>query len=121
MTNIEKTSDRNNLEVILNVYDLHGLNHSNQILNSVGVGMFHTGIEIDDSEFTFSSRGIFKAPPRQEQFGKLREQIKMGKFKGTQREIDTILNNLKTECGFDKNCYNLTSRNCNHFSDLFLF
>lgn len=44
------------------VYDLH---QSNSWLQHVGLGMYHSGVEIGGVEYTFSEAGIGHHPPRQ--------------------------------------------------------
>ncbi|CAN0453794.1 unnamed protein product, partial [Scytosiphon promiscuus] len=44
------------------VYDLH---QSNSWLQHVGLGMYHSGLEIGGVEYTFSEAGIGQHPPRQ--------------------------------------------------------
>lgn len=110
--------DRNSREVTLNVYDLHD---SNEFLQGIGLGLFHTGVEIQGYEYSFSSQGIFKTPPRQPEFGRLREQIRIGTHVGPVTQINEILMQLRSSGGFDVDCYDLTNRNCNHFTDNFCF
>eukprot|EP01038_Epipyxis_sp_PR26KG_P007001 gene7001-9566_t len=104
----------NNVQpIILNVYDLHS---SNNFLINVGGGFFHSGIEINGSEYSFSEQGIQRTPPRLPQFGTLRQQITLGSFQGTLTEIYTIIDNFSTT-RFSVGAYNVVSCNCNHFSD----
>jgi len=44
------------------VYDLH---ESNSWLQHVGLGMYHSGLEVGGVEYTFSEAGIGQHPPRQ--------------------------------------------------------
>lgn len=44
------------------VYDLH---QSNSWLQHVGLGMYHSGLEVDGVEYAFSEAGIGQHPPRQ--------------------------------------------------------
>ena len=43
------------------MYDLH---ESNSWLQHVGLGMYHSGVEIGGVEYTFSEAGISQHPPR---------------------------------------------------------
>ena len=43
------------------MYDLH---ESNSWLQHVGLGMYHSGVEIGGVEYTFSEAGIGQHPPR---------------------------------------------------------
>jgi hypothetical protein len=46
---------------------------------------------------------------------KFREAVVMGEFKGTSRDLDQILNELRPQ--FGGNDYNVLQRNCNCFSE----
>lgn len=55
--------------MILNVYDLSPVNDWG---HPVGLGVFHSGIQVDDREYTFAGGGgIFNHDPRK---GKLRQR-----------------------------------------------
>jgi hypothetical protein len=100
-------------EILLNIYDL---NEINDYLYGMGIGFFHTGVEIQGFEFSFSSQGIIKTRPRLPQFGKFREQILMGVYNGSHHSMYAIIYKLQTsEFGVGK--YHTTKKNCNHFSD----
>lgn len=105
------------MEVILNVYNLH---ESNSALHSIGLGFYHTGVEVRNYEYSFSEGGISRTSPRLPEFGELREQISMGVYNGSLNEITNILQALGAPgCQFAPGNYNLTTLNCNHFSDAF--
>jgi hypothetical protein len=104
------------MEVHLNIYDLH---ESNRYLHSVGGGFYHTGVEINNYEYSFSNAGISRTRPRLPDFGQLREHLVMGIFSGSMSEVNQILEVLRNG-EFREGTYNVTSKNCNHFSDAFM-
>jgi hypothetical protein len=110
-------------EILLNVYDLH---ESNDYLYSMGLGFYHTGIEIAINqetvgyEYSFSTLGISKTRPRLMAFGKLRTQIKLGTHTGNGVDIYAVINRLGDK-EFGIGTYDVTKHNCNHFTDALAF
>ncbi len=104
-------------EVFLNVYDLHD---SNSALHSLGMGLYHTGVQIRDHEYSFSDIGVSRTRARLPEFGSFREQIVMGVFHRGIGEINNIITAMASG-PFAPTTYNLTSFNCNHFSDALCF
>lgn len=103
--------------IVLNVYDI--AHPHNSSLSAIGVGIHHTGIEINNYEYSFgSSAGIVRTRPRLPEFGVLREQITMGIYANGIYGVDSVISELRNN-QFHMNNYNLTSLNCNHFSDAF--
>ena len=102
--------------IVLNVYDI---NPNNNTLSAIGVGIYHTGIEINNFEYSFGpSAGVVRTRPRLPEFGALREQITMGVYENGLYGVDRIISQLRNN-QFHMNNYNLTTLNCNHFSDAF--
>lgn len=101
------------IEVAVNVYDLHD---SNSTLHNIGVGFYHTGVEIRGWEYSFSDVGIQRTKPRLADFGAFREQINMGVFPGTMNDVYRIVDEMGRGT-FAPNEYHTISLNCNHFSD----
>ena len=102
--------------VVLNVYDLH---ENNDLLLPLGLGLFHSGVQINSAEYTFASGGgVFSTEPKYAPGAKFRESIDMGEFKGTSRDMDKILDELRVE--FRGSDYNIILRNCNHFAEAFV-
>lgn len=107
-------------DVHVNVYDLWDQNDS---LYWCGFGIFHSGVEVYDSEYAygahdFSSSGIFETAPRKTP-GTVgfRESIKIGRTHLTRQEVDELCDRLGEV--YRGNQYHLLARNCNHFtSDL---
>ncbi|CAM9205349.1 unnamed protein product [Ectocarpus sp. 8 AP-2014] len=113
--------------VQLNVYDLH---ESNSWLQHIGLGAYHSGLEIGGVEYTFSEAGVGQHPPRQiagdgvsfktTEAGGLLLFCVLGDFIGTIPDVRRILNGLKAE-GFAEGEYDVVRNNCNHFCDEFAF
>jgi hypothetical protein len=100
--------------VYLNVYDLSPHNW-----HSLGLGAYHTGVEIYGKEWTYgnhdnASTGVFSIQPRSAASGVFREQMVIGSIIKTDNEVEGIVSGLKSK--FLGNEYNLLTRNCNHFS-----
>jgi hypothetical protein len=101
--------------VYLNVYDL---NPNNDYLYSWGLGMYHSGVEINGTEYTFGSgSGLFTMPPRNAPGARFREAIDMGPLPND-KDIDRVLDELRPE--FKGSDYNLLTKNCNHFAEAFV-
>ena len=51
------------MPVTLNVYDL---SEGNELLSSLGLGLYHSGVVVNGEEYTFASgQGVFTHPPGQ--------------------------------------------------------
>eukprot|EP00953_Heterococcus_sp_UTEX-ZZ885_P039393 20192-Heterococcus_DN1.PRE.1 len=124
-------------EVILNVYDL---GEANAYLHPTGFGIYHSGVQIGNREYTFAGGGgIFDHSPRDGEFkftinrehartdidalgnrhntpgAVYRCSISMGRL--GQVSINDAKRELETE--FGPNNYNIITRNCNSFSNAF--
>jgi deubiquitinase DESI2 len=98
--------------VYLNIYDISSLNG---FLHPVGIGLYHTGIEINGVEYMYGM-GISEVVPRQDiEFAKFRESIEIGRVKLFNKEIRNRIYDLLPE--FNSKDYNPVLRNCNHFSN----
>ncbi|GAB5029733.1 pppde thiol peptidase family protein [Nannochloropsis oceanica] len=107
-------------EVVLNIYELTDEKGSGSWMRRVGLGTWHTGVEVGGVEYTFAQNGIFFHVPRMPivatgQVITLKESMPMGEHVGSANEVHGIINELREE--FGPNAYNITNRNCNHFSD----
>jgi len=101
--------------VIINVYDLNEMNDS---LYGMGLGMYHSGVQIGGLEWTFAGgAGIYSDSPKSAP-ATFRESIDMGEFAGGSRDVDSILDDLRQK--FKPNSYNLLSQNCNSFAEAFV-
>ena len=106
--------------ILLNVYDIHT---SNVIFSELGLGLYHSGIEIsvetDDSlsyEYSFSKAGVSRTAPRMNIFGTLRATIPLGKIRGTAINIHKLIAQFGKN-DFAPGKYDLINHNCNHFTD----
>ena len=108
------------IEIILNVYDLSPQSTQSSILNSFGMGFYHTGIEIDGLEysyggnFTHSGTGVFTAAPLNVDGAIYKSSYLMGVVRDFSK-LHYAIDQVKNE--FRANEYNLITQNCNHFSE----
>jgi deubiquitinase DESI2 len=109
---------RNPEKVYLHIYDLHP---SNSLLYPVGLGFYHSGVEVYGREYTFGEGGgVIDTEPFEvlESNGIfLRETILLGETWNKPTDIQDILSLIKSK--FDGNAYNVLTRNCNSFSNYF--
>jgi deubiquitinase DESI2 len=104
---------RSTTKVYLNVYDLAPVN---DCLHPIGLGMYHTGVEVLGSEYTFASQaGVFHHSPKEVPQATFREQVYMGEFDGGHIELKTVVDAIGND-QFGPNDYNILNRNCNHFA-----
>jgi deubiquitinase DESI2 len=108
-----RNSSSRGTEVYVNVYDLSGYNES---LLNIGLGTFHSGLEVHGEEWTYASgSGIFSHDPKGASGCMFRTSILIGYTKATKREVEGIINTMKPDWPGDR--YSLIRCNCNHFSD----
>lgn len=83
----------------------------------MGLGLHHSGLEIDGREYSYGSGGggIFDGPPKEAPGARFRSQIELGSFDGGTKELNQALDDLRSSGGFGPNGYNLVKRNCNSF------
>lgn len=105
---------RSQTQLYLNVYDLAP---ANDFLHPVGLGLYHTGVEILGVEYTFASEGgVFYHTPRAVPQATFREQICMGSFDGGKVDVQEAINALGDD-KFGPADYNIIRNNCNHFAN----
>eukprot|EP00949_MAST-11_sp_MAST-11-sp1_P002974 g2974.t1 len=98
--------------VVLNVYDLAP---ANDYLHPVGMGLYHSGIVFGNTEWTFSSSGVFSHAPGAAGVS-FREAIVLGEARMGYKEFESICRALGSE-NFRGEDYNLIMKNCNNFSE----
>jgi hypothetical protein len=91
-----------------------------RFLPSVGLGAYHTSLEVDGYCYTFvAQRGIMKTSSRNEGVppgASYKEAIDLGASACESRgQMTQIIKNLGTL--FHANAYHLLHRNCNHFTE----
>ena len=99
--------------VYLNIYDLTPFNNC---LHAIGLGFYHTGIEISGIEYAFGGGGgIFQMPPKNIEFAEFRESVKLGEIHLLNSDIKHKIYNLSRE--FGEMDYHPILKNCNNFSN----
>ena len=106
------------MKVYINVYDIL-VPRYNQGLSTVGMGIFHTGVEVGGAEYAYggnslvATTGVYEMEPRCHDVFRFREQREAGVC--DESIIDDLLRKLMKR--FRANRYDMLVFNCNHFSD----
>ncbi|KAG0367009.1 hypothetical protein BGX24_003441 [Mortierella sp. AD032] len=106
--------------VYVNIYDMIPSNVLTSIGYFMGIGVFHSGVEILDKEFNFGGHeynftGVFCVEPKVGPPGVVfKETVLVGFTTKTDQEINQVIQTLSKE--FTGDSYTLLTRNCNHFS-----
>lgn len=104
------------MEVVLNVYNLPDQQTTNARLQGIGLGLFHSGVQVCDMEYSFSMSGVQRTRPLLPEFGTIRQQISLGSYTGTREQLADVIQTLSTQ-DFSRGSYDMLSRNCNDFSN----
>ncbi|KAI7727699.1 hypothetical protein M8C21_021811 [Ambrosia artemisiifolia] len=120
-------------EVILHVYDITNTgsdNTNNTILHINRIfkdgirlgGIFHSAVQVygeDEWSFGFCEQGtgVFSCPAKMNPMYTYRESVILGKTSLSKSKVNQILRELSRE--WPGNCYDLLSKNCNHFCNDF--
>ena len=100
-------------EVRLNVYDLA---EANGWLSRIGVGAYHTGIEVAGFEYSFCDEGVFKTKPRgAPPPAVFKESLVLGTHNGSANDVSRVIRELREE--FPAGTYDILKKNCNVFSN----
>ncbi|KAG4114006.1 hypothetical protein ERO13_D12G018600v2 [Gossypium hirsutum] len=106
-----------NAPVYLNVYDLTNVNG---YVYWAGLGIFHTGVEVQGVEYAFGAHdyptsGVFEVEPRQCPGFKFRKSIFMGTTCLDPVQLREFVEHQSASYNGDS--YNLIYKNCNHFCE----
>jgi len=112
------------IEIRVNVYDLLPPGRISSIFWTLGVGLLHTGVVINDKEYAFGGHdrrgvtGVYWTKSGQEPpGGTFRTEFLQGFTFMTPTEIEQVLRETTEE--FLGTSYNVLTRNCNHFTSYF--
>lgn len=109
-------------QVMLNIYDVGTallVQTVNSCLQSCGTGLFHCGVEVHDTEWSFAATqsgagsGVFWSWPRQCEMHSFRESVAMGKTKFSEMGVEQLIQVL--EVAWPAADYDILTRNCCHF------
>ncbi|WOK93107.1 deSI-like protein [Canna indica] len=103
--------------VYLNVYDLTPMNG---YMYWVGLGVFHTGIEVHGVEYAFGAHdyptsGVFEVEPRQCPGFRFRKSIFVGTTCLDSRQVREFVE--MESLNYNGDTYHLIVKNCNHFCE----
>jgi hypothetical protein len=102
-------------KIKINIYDILDV----RLLKTIGLGVHHSGVQIGDcSEYQFGDGyGISVIEPKTANGATFSHSIDIGTIK--QEIVDETLREMYTEFTCDN--YDLLSRNCNHFTEQFVY
>ena len=119
--------------VFINVYDLPSTQRSNKCMSKVGIGCYHTAIQVGKIEFTFGGNihsqesGIYISSPRRNNQFIFKYAIPVFDETNPEESVLTmsehqICYQLVPRMGqrYIANTYDILLNNCNHFTENFL-
>lgn len=111
------SSSSSSSPIYLNVYDLTDLNN---YLYWVGLGIFHSGIEVHGVEYAFGAHdyptsGVFEVEPRNCPGFAFRRSIVLGSTDKDPSEFREFIHQISQDYPGDS--YHLIAKNCNHFTN----
>lgn len=97
--------------VVLNVYDI---NEANELLSSMGLGFYHSGVEIvfeERREYSYAPQvGIYDSSPRSVPNAFFRGAVELGQFDGGREALIRAIDSLRSR--FTPTGYDVISNNC---------
>ncbi|CAO3619793.1 unnamed protein product [Mucor fragilis] len=118
----EVDSEQEKRKIVLNVYDMLQPGFITNVGYCLGIGIYHSGIEIGEHEYCFGGHdyehvtGVFMVQPKIGPQGLLfKQSINMGYTNLSQQQVDKVLKEISKE--YVGTSYKLLTRNCNHFSE----
>ncbi|XP_074379174.1 deSI-like protein At4g17486 [Apium graveolens] len=113
----DSSSNNNESEVILNIYDLTPVNN---YVAWFGFGIFHSGIEVYGMEYGFGAHeypisGVFEVEPKSCPGFIYRCSVPLGHIDMPPSEFRQFIETVASE--YHGDTYHLISKNCNHFTD----
>lgn len=97
-------------EIRLNVYDL--IDNTNYY--GYGLGIYHSGLQISATEYTFGREGTFTHEPTKAPMVPLRDSVFLASIELPHDRIMSIVDEVSRE--FNRLRYHLLERNCNHYA-----
>eukprot|EP00457_Paulinella_chromatophora_P013250 gb/GEZN01013529.1/.p1 GENE.gb/GEZN01013529.1/~~gb/GEZN01013529.1/.p1 ORF type:complete len:261 (+),score=51.86 gb/GEZN01013529.1/:58-783(+) len=106
---------------------LHVYEPTEQQMSMPGFGVYHSGVEIAGTEYTFaggpgqSGTGVMSHRPKAAPPGspwKYKQTEDLGPLQMDRAKLTSVLDNLKRE--FPAKDYDLMAKNCNHFTEAFV-
>ncbi|KAG6579392.1 DeSI-like protein [Cucurbita argyrosperma subsp. argyrosperma] len=101
----------------LNIYDLTPVNN---YLYWIGLGIFHSGIEVHGMEYGFGAHeyptsGVFEVEPKSCPGFIFRRSVLLGSTELSRVEFRSFMEHLSSE--YHGDTYHLIAKNCNHFTE----
>ncbi|KAL2653786.1 hypothetical protein R1flu_021914 [Riccia fluitans] len=116
-TGSDGSSATSHVPIYLNVYDLTPMNG---YVYWIGLGIFHSGIEVHGSEYAFGAHdfptsGVFEVEPRSCPGFTFRRSILLGTTDLSPQDFRSFIEAVADN--YYGNSYHLLTKNCNHFTN----